>query len=66
MAFVPASSSAILIAIARWWGELSGPEAVKNARAVDVVNKILREAVWINVHTLPVRRRRGARGGDRC
>jgi len=37
----------------RWWGEAKGPEAEKNAKARQVVELILNNAVWVNVHELP-------------
>ena len=41
-----------------WWGggaerELKGSEAEKNAAAMNVLRRILSEAVWMNCHVLP-------------
>lgn len=41
-----------------WWlgkegEELKGSEGVKNERAKKVLERVLSEAVWINVHSLP-------------
>jgi len=30
-------------------------DAAKNAHALEVVCRIMREATWINIHSLPVR-----------
>jgi len=36
-----------------FWGKNAGSEAQKNERANQIVNKILDECVWINIHALP-------------
>jgi len=36
-----------------WWGEALGPENIKNFRAEKVIMQILRNATWINIHSLP-------------
>ena len=37
-----------------FWGECAGNDAAKNAHARDVLTRrILREAIWLNVHLLP-------------
>lgn len=36
-----------------WWGNCTGTEAAKNGHAMGLLNKILDNAVWINVHWLP-------------
>jgi len=36
-----------------WWGSNDGSDASKNERANAVLRRILREAVWLNIHVLP-------------
>ncbi|GFO03723.1 hypothetical protein PoB_003022800 [Plakobranchus ocellatus] len=36
-----------------WWGNATGTEADKNAHARDLLDKVLDNAVWINIHWLP-------------
>ncbi|KAK3588530.1 hypothetical protein CHS0354_014241 [Potamilus streckersoni] len=36
-----------------WWGTSTGTEQEKNEYALNIVNKILDEATWINIHWLP-------------
>jgi len=36
-----------------WWGECTGTELAKNEHALTLCNKILDNAVWINIHWLP-------------
>lgn len=36
-----------------WWGQAQGPENIKNYRAEKIIMKILNEATWINIHSLP-------------
>lgn len=36
-----------------WWGVCTGTEAAKNYHALELMNKILDSAVWINIHWLP-------------
>ncbi|XP_033120326.1 uncharacterized protein LOC117119601 [Anneissia japonica] len=38
---------------ASWWATSTGSEAAKNAHANVILNRILDEAVWINIHSLP-------------
>ena len=40
-----------LAAICFWYVD----DAAKNAHALEVVCRIMREATWINIHSLPVR-----------
>lgn len=40
----------------QWWGKCTGTDAAKNENAARVVTKIMREATWINIHALPVRK----------
>lgn len=37
----------------KWWGEMDGSEIRKNEKAHGILNRILNECVWINVHWLP-------------
>lgn len=37
-----------------WWGQAEGAEGLKNFRAEKVILKILQNATWINIHSLPV------------
>ncbi|XP_064643809.1 uncharacterized protein LOC135497809 [Lineus longissimus] len=37
---------------ASWWGKSTGTEEAKNAHAVKVIDRILNEATWINIHQL--------------
>lgn len=38
-----------------WWGgEIKGSDSIKCEAAVAVLQKILRNAYWINIHALPV------------
>nr|XP_022317236.1 uncharacterized protein LOC111120654 isoform X1 [Crassostrea virginica] len=36
-----------------WWGTCTGTEAQKNEYALSILNKILDNATWINIHWLP-------------
>ena len=36
-----------------WWGSCTGTEQAKNQHALGLCNKILDDAVWINIHWLP-------------
>ncbi|KAG1680385.1 hypothetical protein FOA52_015476 [Chlamydomonas sp. UWO 241] len=36
-----------------WWGSCSGSETAKNEAALVVLARILRGAVWLNLHALP-------------
>jgi len=36
-----------------WWGNVKGNDAQKNENADKVINKLLLDASWINVHQLP-------------
>ncbi|CAL1548461.1 unnamed protein product [Lymnaea stagnalis] len=36
-----------------WWGNCTGTEADKNKHALGLLDKILDNAVWINIHWLP-------------
>lgn len=36
-----------------WWGNCTGTEAEKNVHSLTLMNKILDNAVWINIHWLP-------------
>ncbi|KAL7065564.1 hypothetical protein AAHC03_05859 [Spirometra sp. Aus1] len=36
-----------------WWGECSGTEEEKNARGEVLLERVLDEALWINIHGLP-------------
>lgn len=36
-----------------WWGNCSGTETQKNENALNLVNTILDNATWINIHWLP-------------
>jgi len=36
----------------RWWGEFTGKEQEKNDHALSLCNRILDNAVWINIHWL--------------
>eukprot|EP00026_Physarum_polycephalum_P009597 Phypoly_transcript_09725.p1 GENE.Phypoly_transcript_09725~~Phypoly_transcript_09725.p1 ORF type:complete len:299 (+),score=24.64 Phypoly_transcript_09725:114-1010(+) len=36
-----------------WWGEAQGTEILKNSRAEKMILKILQNATWINIHSLP-------------
>ena len=36
-----------------WWGACAGSEQVKNEHANTVVNRILNDSSWINIHLLP-------------
>jgi hypothetical protein len=36
-----------------WWGQCTGPEATKNRLAEEKVAFIIRNAVWVNMHSLP-------------
>eukprot|EP01114_Cavostelium_apophysatum_P019150 TRINITY_DN6089_c0_g1_i1.p1 TRINITY_DN6089_c0_g1~~TRINITY_DN6089_c0_g1_i1.p1 ORF type:complete len:335 (-),score=49.14 TRINITY_DN6089_c0_g1_i1:143-1123(-) len=36
-----------------WWGNGEGKESVKNRKAVEILVRILKNAVWLNVHLLP-------------
>lgn len=38
---------------ATWWGVCTGKESEKNGHATTVLNKILDNALWINIHQLP-------------
>ncbi len=37
----------------QWWGTSTGSESNKNEHANQVLDKILTDAVWINIHLLP-------------
>ncbi|VDM04072.1 unnamed protein product [Schistocephalus solidus] len=37
-----------------WWGECTGTEEEKNARGQVLIERVLDEALWINIHGLPV------------
>ena len=37
-----------------WWGQAQGTESLKNFRAEKVILRILQNATWINIHSLPV------------
>ena len=37
----------------KWWGDATGPSCLVNWKAEALVNKILNEAVWLNVHHIP-------------
>jgi hypothetical protein len=41
------------ILIKRFWGTITGTERDRNKHADKIINKILDECVWINVHFLP-------------
>ena len=36
-----------------WWGSMNGSDTTKNLRSQQILDKILDNAVWINVHMLP-------------
>ncbi|KAH9499935.1 hypothetical protein Btru_076957 [Bulinus truncatus] len=36
-----------------WWGNCTGTEADKNRHALQIMEKVLDNAVWINIHWLP-------------
>ncbi|KAI8786516.1 uncharacterized protein LOC106062568 isoform X1 [Biomphalaria glabrata] len=36
-----------------WWGNCSGSEAEKNRHALQIMQNVLDNAVWINIHWLP-------------
>lgn len=36
-----------------WWGQCTGTEEEKNQHARAVVDRIMHEATWINIHSLP-------------
>ena len=36
-----------------WWGEFKGSEQEKNERSLRVLFRILNDAAWINIHSLP-------------
>lgn len=36
-----------------WWGELKGSEQAKNEQSLKILNRILNDAAWINIHSLP-------------
>ena len=36
-----------------WWGDCKGTESKKNQHALDVLKKIVKDCVWINIHGLP-------------
>uniref|UniRef100_A0A0X3Q938 Uncharacterized protein n=1 Tax=Schistocephalus solidus TaxID=70667 RepID=A0A0X3Q938_SCHSO len=36
-----------------WWGECTGTEEEKNARGQVLIERVLDEALWINIHGLP-------------
>ncbi|KAL5474009.1 hypothetical protein EMCRGX_G028579 [Ephydatia muelleri] len=38
---------------AHWWGDSTGTDLVKNQHAMEVVSKVMDNAVWINIHGLP-------------
>jgi hypothetical protein len=38
----------------KWWGDCSGSDYHKNIIALEVLMKILNDAVWLNIHQLPV------------
>ena len=37
-----------------WWGDDRGSDSLKNKKAIDVLLKVFRNAVWLNIHLLPV------------
>lgn len=37
----------------KFWGEAKGPELEKNKQAAELLDKILDNATWINIHALP-------------
>jgi len=37
-----------------WWGVSTGSESVKNSHAIEVMERIMDGAIWINIHQLPV------------
>jgi len=37
----------------RWWGEISGTDSEKNKRALILLLRFMRGAVWLNIHGLP-------------
>lgn len=39
----------------RYWGENKGSDAQKNQHANEILRRIFRATVWINLHQLPVR-----------
>ena len=36
-----------------WWGDCKGTETQKNEHALDVLEKIVTDCTWINMHLLP-------------
>mmetsp|Transcript_38115 Transcript_38115/g.61719 ORF Transcript_38115/g.61719 Transcript_38115/m.61719 type:complete len:267 (-) Transcript_38115:625-1425(-) len=36
-----------------WWGKPKGNDVAKNIQATEVLNRILHDAVWVNLHLLP-------------
>lgn len=39
----------------KFWGNNKGSDAHKNQHANEILRRIVRASVWINVHQLPVR-----------
>lgn len=38
-----------------WWGSFSGSEEIKNRNAQSIIERLIDNAIWLNVHHLPVR-----------
>jgi hypothetical protein len=36
-----------------FWGKLRGTEEIRNQQAVSIMNRLLNECVWVNLHCLP-------------
>jgi hypothetical protein len=37
-----------------WWGDDRGPDPLKNKKAAELLLRIWGNAVWLNIHLLPV------------